>query len=51
MDYEKPEALSGTTIQQNVQQDFRPDAEVRYVFDESAPVPEDRRERRGENLW
>jgi hypothetical protein len=50
MEYEHPEKPTVRIHHHGGQQDLAPDGEIRHGFDEPTP-PEDRRERRGDNLW
>ncbi len=52
MDYEKPEALNPQIYHHAGHQSPQPDAEATlHGFEEPVPVPEDKREYRGDSLW
>ena len=52
MDYEKPEALNPQIYHHAGHQSPQPDGEATlHGFDEPVPVPEDKREYRGDSLW
>ncbi len=52
MDYEKPEALNPQIYHATGHQSPQPDGEATlHGFDEPVPVPEDKREYRGDSLW